>query len=477
MKNLGKILILLSLYSSTVFATVVAKVEPEYIYAGESATYSLTITGSQVKKPDLLTICGNEITASSSQTSIVSINGGYKKSYTLSYQFTPKQDCTISPKEVEINSKIELSNSVKLTVKPKSQDFKADFILSFSTSKNEFYVGEPFKLTLLLKQRRTAQVVDSKFIAPKFKGFWIKSQEETQRVKEDDFIITKVIYKLAPQREGTLRIEPATLKIAQRIRVNTWNSFGPQVKWKSYYSNSIDITAKALPKGIKLVGNFKLNAKVEKKIVNQNEPINLNISVVGNGNLEDIESFKPFISSVNIFDEKIVINKDTLTQKIVFVSDTNFTIPSFTLRYIDLKSDKEHILKTEPISIIVRGSVPKKELKIYREEPSVKIIKTDNVKTVTVVENNYLYIFFGFILGLFLGISVMILREIKRSPKNVKIDMKDEKMLLIKLLPFKDIDSEVATMIEILENNLYSKEKKSIDKKLLKTIIKKHDIS
>jgi hypothetical protein len=477
MKNLGKIVILLSLLTSAVFATVTAKVEPRDIYAGDSATYSLTITGSNVKKPELLEICGNDITASSSQTSIVSINGSYKKTYTLSYQFTPKKNCTIAPTKVEIDSKEELSNSVKVTIKPRSQDFKADFVLSFVAPKKELYIGEPFELTLLLKQRRGAEAVDSKYIAPDFKGFWIKSQKEEQRVEKGDFTITKVVYKLAPQREGTLHIQPAALKIAQRTGVNNWGSFRPQVRWRTYYSNPIDISAKPLPNGVKIVGDFKLNAKVEKKIVNPNEPVNLEVTVKGDGNLEDIESFKPYLNSVNIFDEKIVVNKNILTQKLVFVGDSNFTIPSFSLKYFDLKTKKVKILKTAPIKITVKGNALKKELKIQRDEPAVKVVKADDTKTVTVEKTNYLYVALAFFIGLIVGVFIMILKGAKRSSKNVKIDMKDEKMLLIKLLPFKDIDSEVATMIEVLENNIYSKEKKQVDKKLLKEMIKKYDIS
>ena len=477
MKNLGKIIILLNLFSIAVFATVTAKVEPRDIYAGDSATYSVIITGSNVKKPELLSICGNDITASSSQTSIVSINGSYKKSYTLSYQFTPKKDCTIAPTEVEIDSKKEFSNSVKVTIKPRTQDLKADFILSFIVPKKEFYIGEPFELTLLLKQHRGVQAVDSKYIAPEFKGFWVKSEEEAQRVKEGDFTITKVVYKLAAQREGTLHIEPAALKIAQRTGVNNWGSFRPQVKWRTYYSNSIDIKSKALPQGVKIVGDFILDATVQKRSVNPNEPVNVKIKVQGEGNLEDIESFKPYLASVNIFDEKIVINKNTLTQKLVFVGDSNFTIPSFTLKYFDLKSDKIRILKTDPIHVTVRGNTLKKELKITRDEPSVEVVKADDTKTVTAENNNYLYIAFAFFVGLIIGIFIMILKGAKGSSKTLKIDMKNEKMLLIKLLPFKDIDSDVSRLVEVLENNIYSKEKQNLDKKLLKEMIKKHDIS
>jgi len=477
MKNLGKILLTLSLLVNVAFATVTAKVEPRNIYEGESATYVLTVSGGKIKKPLISDICGNDITATSSQTSIESVNGSYKKSYTLSYQFVPRKNCTISGVEVEIDSKIEIANSVDVTIKPRTQDFKANFILSFSTPKKELYIGEPFELTLLLKQRHGAEAIDSKYLAPKFKGFWIKSEDAAKRVDDGEFIVTKVVYTLAPQREGTLHIEPATLKIAQRTGVNNWGTFRPQVKWQTYYSNILDITSKTLPNNAKIIGDLSLNASVENQNINPNEPVNLTITVRGEGNLEDIESFKPYIDNVNIFDEKIVVDKNILTQKLVFVSDRDFIIPSFELVYFDVNAQALRKLKTEPIEIKVKGSAIKDELNIKREESTIDKVVEVNSSTSEIVGNNYLYISIAFIIGLVLGVLIMFSKVGKSDKKTKKLDIKNEKLLLIKLLAFKDIDNDVAKIVDILENNIYSNTKQVVDKKLLKAIIKKYDIS
>ena len=61
--------------------------------------------------------------------------------------------------------------------------------------------------------------------------------------------------------------------------------------------------------------------------------------------------------------------------------------------------------------------------------------------------------------------------------RNQKLDIKNEKLLLVKLLPFKDEESDVASIVEVLEHNTYAKDKKQLDKKLLKEIIAKYDIS
>jgi len=476
MKNLGKIVLLLIFFTNLLNASVTAKVEPKYVYAGDTASYMLTISGGSVKKPLLLDICGNDIVATGSQTSIQSINGNYQKSYTLTYDFVPQKSCVIEPVAVSIDSKLEKSNSVKVEVKPRAQDKSAEFLLSFEASKNELFIGEPFTLTLLLKQRKGAQAVDSKFIAPEFQGFWKKSESQAKRIETKEFIVTKVVYELAPQREGNLTISPAKLKIATRSGRNNWGTFMPQVQWRTYYSNSVDIKAKALPNNAKLVGDFRLSVVADKKEVHQNEAVNVVVRVEGSGNLEDIESFKPYIDDVNIFDEKIEIKGNTLTQKLVFVGDKDFTIPSFDLVFFNTKTQKLQKIKTEAISVKVSGSAPTTKLKIKRDETKAVAVTKASKKEVVVMKNNYLYIALAFIAGLIIGILVMLIKPKKEKTKRSKLNLKDEKTLFIKLLPYKE-DKEVAGIIDILEQNIYSKTKIVVDKKLLKEIVKRYDIS
>jgi len=481
MKNLGKrIFILLTFLTTTIFASVTARVEPAVVYSGETATYVLRISGEKVHKPVLTDICGNDIIGSSSQTSIEMVNMDYKKSYVLSYEFVPQKSCTIAPTSVEIDGKIEKSNAVKVLVKPASQDKNAAFVLSLKASKNDVYVGEPFIVNLELKQNRRAAVVDSKFIEPDFKGFWVKGKSQATREETPEYIITRVSYKLAAQREGDLSIKPLQLRIATRMnRRDMWGSFMPQVKWKSYYSNEVKIHAKPLPNNAKIVGNFTITAQANKQEITPNEAVNVTVTVKGEGNLEDIESFKPYIDGVNVFDEKIEIHGDTLTQKLAFVSDRDFTIPPFKLAFYNLATKKVEQIKTEPIHIKVQGSTKaEKSLTIKKDqEPEVIVKKVDEDSVVKENAVSYLWLIAAFIVGIVVGIALTFLKPLQKVKKERRFNMKDEKLLLFKLLPYKDSDKDVKTIVDILEANLYGGQKSKIDKKLLKEIVKKYDIS
>ena len=257
-----------------------------------------------------------------------------------------------------------------------------------------------------------------------------------------------------------------------------WGSFMPQIKWKNYYSNEVTIHAKALPNNAKIVGNFTISAVADKTEITPSEAVNVTVTVKGNGNLEDIESFKPYINGVNVFAEKIVIKSDTLTQKLAFVSDKDFTIPPFKLAFYNLKTQRVEQIKTKAIHIKVKGS-PKTssslEIKKAPQE-SLTIKKADN-NSGSSASVNYIVVLIAFLIGIGVGIAVMILKPFKISKREKKLNIKDEKLLLLKLLPYKDSDPDVQKIVDILEGNFYGEQKGKIDKKLLKEILKKYDIS
>jgi hypothetical protein len=479
MKNLGKIAIVIFILISNIYASVTANIEPNTIYKGDTVTYNLVVEGKNVVQPHINNICGNSILSTSKRTSIEMVNGDYKKNYIFSYGFIPTKECTIDGIEVEIDGNLEKVNPVKVNVKPVSQTLNGDFVLSLIPSKTDLYVGEPFILTLLLKQKRTSNVVDSKFVAPDFKGFWKKAESNPQRYEESGYIVTKMQYKLAAQREGNLTITPAQLKIAKRVGINNWASLIPQIKWKSYFSNEVNIQAKALPNNAKLVGDFNIIAIVDKTKIDANEALNVTIKVNGEGNFEDIDGFKPYIDGVNVFDEKINLDSKGFSQKLVFVSDTNFTIPPFELVYFNLNTKKVQKIKTNPINITVNGSANKQNtnqvLNIKKADTNTDLASSDNN---IAIKADIFSIVLAFIVGLALGVSLLFIKQIKFKLANNKksFNIKDEKLLFVKLMPYKD-DKDVANILNILESNIYLNTKEKIDKKLLKDIVKKYNIN
>lgn len=478
MKNLGKIFLLIYLIPLSLIAkevaNVVASVDSSNIERGEIVTYQLMLNGENIVRPTISTLCGENVISTGSQTSIQMINGDMTKSYILTYKFLPQKSCVIEPIEVEIDSKKLLTNSVKVNVVKQIINKDSPFILTLESDKKEVYIGEPFEVKLLFKQRDGAEAIDSEFIAPNFKGFWIKNESESKRYKKDGYTIIEKNYKLSAQRVGELNISSAQMRIAHRTHNrDQWAGMISRIKWKSHYSNELNISAKAIPNGLDLVGEFSISAEIDKDSIKVNEAVNVNIKVIGKGNLEDIISFKPNMDSVNVFDEKINIADGVLTQKMAFVSDRDFTVPSFTLKFFNPNTKEVKTINTKPFNIKVKNAKQKQEsLNIKRDEASKDEFQKENDNFDISIMNGVMIFFVGVVIGVLLS----LIKPLRKTKKTKALDIRDEKLLFVKLLPYKD-DSEVRVILDKLESNLYSDKKQNIDKKVLKELIMRYKIS
>ena len=483
MKNLGKIIILI-FFSALLNASIESFVDHKTVTLGDSVSFRIEVKGNDITPPNIDTLCGVDVTGTSTQQSIQIINGSITKSYSYIYTFEPTQDCTIEPVPVKVDGEIQRTKPIKIKVTTQPQNDKnSDFTLKLSTDKKEVFVGETFYVTLTFRQRLGANAIDSKFFPPKLDGFWIKSESQPQKSSDGEFVTTKVRYKMAAQREGVLHIKPAKMKIAVRImNRGYWDTLMPSIKWKTYYSNALEIKVKAPPAGIKLVGDFDINVKTDKTVIHPNEALNCEIIIKGSGNIEDIEVFKPYIQNANVFEEKPILDQKNgiFKEKIAFVADSDFDIPSFFIRYFNPKTKKIETKKTKPIHITVKGGVKKKEHFVIKKQPQQeKTAKVQNSSTSNIDSSFAItWIIVSFFAGLIMGalsVYFLLLKSKIDFSKKRRYDIKDPKMLFVKLLPYKD-DKEVKEILDILEENIYGNNKRKIDKKQLKEILKRYDI-
>ena len=349
---------------------------------------------------------------------------------------------------------------------------ETDYSLKLQSTKKEVYVGEPFEVTLLFKQRRDAEPVDSEFTSPKFSGFWIKSESKPQKMQEGDYDITKIVYKVAAQRVGNLKVSAAKIRIA--TRVHTKNSEGlsvSKVQNTTYFSNELNIEANALVNGVDLVGDFSISARVEKSKVEVKEALHLTLEVLGEGNIEDISILTPSLLGVNVFEDEAVINANKLTQKVTFVAENDFTIPPYVLSYLDIKSQKIKTIATQEITVKVKNAKAIQELilKEAGEETLDKTLSTQNFFS-------DFWIATAYIVGLLSGVLLMIYKPWNLLAKEKRASVKKPKTLLWKLLPYNS-DKKVDDIINALERNIYLNNGEDIDKKVLKEIIEKYKIS
>lgn len=471
MNNFKKLLFLLLLVPHIVNAAVTAKVDNSTVELGEMVTYSLTVSGNNIKRPNIQRLCDTDLISTSAQTTMQIVNGDVSKNYTLNYQFIPQKSCKIEPIKVEVGGKTEMSNPVEVKVTPVIAANDSDFILALSSDKKELFVGEAFDVVLTFKQKSDAGAVDSEFTPPELKGFWVKNESKPQSSQDGKYTVTKVVYTVTPQRAGELKISKAKMRIASRdAKAQSWGSWIPTIKWKTYFSNELNFNVKPLPSGMNLIGDFSIKATADKISVKANEAVNVMIEVQGSGNIEDIKSFKPTIEDVGVFDEKIVIDGTKLSQKIAFVAEQDFVIPPFSLKFFDSKTKEMKSISSKDIKIDVTNE-KKEELvvkKSGKDDTEIENLASD--------ESNKLYYVLIFIFGFATGIlTLFFIKKVKF--KNGKKDdfAKNPKNVLMKLLPFKD-DLEVKEIIEKLEKNIYSNQDIKLDEKVINKIKKRYQI-
>ncbi len=489
MKNLGKIfgLLFVALFGAHLYAgDVEIYVDHKKVVLGDSVTVRISVFGNDVEAPQIDELCGTQIVASSSQASTQIIGTSITTHYNFIYTFEPEKSCTIDPIPVKVDGKVLTTKPVKITVtNTPAQSRDKNFILELTADKHEVFVGESFNVTLIFKQKRGAEAIDYKFYPPKLDGFWIKYQSQPKKYDQGEYIVTEIHYKMAAQREGELEITPAKIKIASRdMTKDYWNSFAPSIKWRTYYSNPIKMKVYAPPKGIKLVGNFKIYLSVDKHEVHPSEAVNLVITIKGEGNLEDIEKFKPYIPEASVFEEEPKIDEQNgvFTQKIAIVADSNYTIPSFTLRYFDPKTKKIETISTKPVEITVIGAKKEqKPLVVKRSSDtaahSFDASSAESPKEAT-IESSFAitWMILSFIAGMFMGALMVFAKFYTSNTKRLKrMNTDDKRMLFIKLLPYKEHE-DVKELLAMLEEALYGRKKVAIDKKRLKEIIKKYNI-
>ncbi len=501
-QDLGKILLTL-LFSVSLFAGVSAKVDQNAVYRGDNVNLTITAEGGDAEFPNIYEIDSFPVTGTSTARSTNIINGDITSSVSHTYSFSPTRDVIIPSYELTVDGERELTKAIPVRViKPTASTAGADFIAELSLDKKEAYVGESVRFDIKFKRRLGAKADKVQINEPALKGFWAKKVEEESQSSEGEYIVETHTYLLFPQQEGNLTIpalEVAVGTLKQRRNNGFFNDpffsrMTNQLQWQKSFSNAVSLNVKPLPSGLELYGSFSIGADVDKASVRANKPVNLTITVTGEGNVEDIIKFDPLIDDVIIYaDEpqtrsKLINGKyvGSFKQKIAIIGDKDFVIPALDLRYFDKDQKRVITKKTEPIAIKVTGStVTTTEPKI---EKSTAIIEseretpTESTPAQTQQEDSttkYLYLFIGVVLGVLGTYAGMNYRRKVGTKKEDDLlraieKAKDDRTLFDLLLPFGNIDPVIDDALIRLEANLYGKEKNSIDKEKLLECFEEH---
>ena len=476
------------------FANVKASLSSSSVYEGDVVNFIISVEGENTQFPTITEIDGYPIIGTSSSQSIQMVNTTVTRTISKTYSFKPLKSLTIPSFEVSTNNQKFQTQELKLKVlKPTASKDGADFVLKLALDKNESYVGEALMLSISFKAKYNAHADQVQLGEPVLEDFWAKKIEKVVKSNEGNYVVQTINYQLFPQKSGIYNIpsmEALVGKIERRQRRGGgffndpfFNSINQQLNWKKVYSNDLKLNVKPLPNGLELYGNYQIQATVDKKTVQTNKPVQLTISVKGEGNIDDVKKFNINLDNVIVYADEPKISSQlvkniyqgTFFQKTALIADRNFTIPSLSLSYFDKSTKTVKTVKTEPIEIEVLGNnnpiiqngstievSPSQIIEAPKKiEPKV-IIKTEDEYL------KYLFLLIGFILGISL---ILLINYFTNREHRVESDIiksirkaKNDQALFNILLPYAKEDKVIGNILNQLEENLYKKGSHKIDK-------------
>lgn len=470
-------------------ASVKAELAETEVVQGNMAQLRITATGNRAAFPDIKDIAGVEVVAKSQgqSNSITSINGKVinKHKTTLVLTFEPKQDMIVPSYNINIDGKVYKTNPIELKVIKSNAPLVSSsdrFALLIRSDKEKIMLGESFVVTVYFSLQNGIRLSDQpKYTRPKFKGFFVKELEQKQSYSKGNRSITELKYILTPKKEGNYTIEAATAKVgvADTSRQDIFGRFFGTI-WTEITSNTIDIEVKPKPKDAQLVGKFHIESNLDKKSIKSNKPVNLTVTIEGEGSLDDFEFPDYEIDNVTIYSDDARVETQIVGGKItssyvksfVFISSDSFSIPAKNISTYNVQKDTMENLKVPsykveikamtPVENIANKSVVHTNLNTVKKE---KIARDDSDIKVKSLE--WWMLVLAFVLG---TLFMYLLRFIPNIFKRKEKPYRESEAIKI-LYPHISESSDIEKMVRKLYAKKNGDKSVSIDKKELKELI------
>lgn len=308
--------------------------------------------GSQFSPPsfkDFMVIAGP-----STSSSVQIINGTVSREMGYSYTLMPTKvgKFTIGSASVNANGKILRSRPISIevlknTVKPKDGGGQ-EYFIRLVPNKKQAYVGEQITLDFKLYTRvgiERYEIPED----PNYDGFYAVelrrfSSNTVQEVLNGQQYATKVLRRIAlfPQQTGKLTIEPFRIQLAVvEEGGSTGFFFNRNVKPVYFTTDAIDIMVKPIPGDepegyCGAVGNFELQAGIDRKLATTDDAIIFNLVLTGNGDVKRINPpILSFSDSFEVYEPKMVSEKtDEIRGEIVSEKTFEYLLlPKFAGNY------------------------------------------------------------------------------------------------------------------------------------------------
>ena len=478
-----KFISLFFLFVSTLFADVKLYLPSHTVVKNEAFIFVLEAYGNDITFPNISLIDGQTVQEVASSNSTNIINGNITKQIKKTYSFYPTKDFILPSFETIIDGKSYKTNEEKISIQKALKTQSNFFDFSIKTNNNDLYIGENFILTMTFKYKKDIDILDLSFDKPNFENFWYKQIDNSKKYEDGDFTVFEIKFLMFALKENDRKIEP--LGINAKIMDNNSYSIFSSTRNKKIYSNELNFNIKCLPANINLIGEFDINASVDKQTVKKGEAVSFKLSIKGKGNIDDIHDIKIPIDEVTIYENKPIIKTQISNDEYLggwekvfsIIANKSFTIPSVKIDYFDKTLSKTISKQTNSFDIQILDEEIKKDVvlekatkKIIPEEDTKEIIKVIE-KTSTL--DRVIFFFLGIVFSLLiisLYFYVITSKRKKQEDKPLVKKVKESKTKdeLLKILAvYLKIDAKLDLLIFQLEK---TQDINSLKKEIIKTL-------
>lgn len=321
----------------------------------------------------------------------------------------------------------------------------ARFELEQTVSKSVIYLNETIKVTLTLSfENNTSDLIDLvDFEEYESVDFWTTLHTNQTKYLDGTRWIYRYEYLLEPKKSGSFILPEQLIKVSSyQIRKNK--------RYQKTYSNSLGIKVLPIVNDIPLQGDYNISFSVDKTSIKPNESIRGKLYITGKGNLKDIKKYDLKLHEQSVYSDELMVDskftnssyEGNASQEFLIVSDTSFSIPSFTLEYYNPYNGEIELKQTKPIFIDVIAD---------------EVLKKDEVWV------KYIFLLLGVILGIvFLQYYKNILQyfQKRKTPLYQNITKVKTKKELYNLLIKHNHNKKFHTVLEELEDDIYKEKNK-----------------
>ncbi|WP_298116326.1 BatD family protein [Flavobacterium sp.] len=322
-------------------------------------------------------------------------------------------------------------------------------------SKTNPYVNEP--ITVIYKiyvSQRSAVGGWNETDKPKYADFWSQNIDVKNLVIQNGMfkgesyryaVLRKVV--LYPQKAGSLQIEPLTLDVQVEVptgRVDIFGEYETKTQIKRVSAGAKTINVKPLPEAGKpegfsgAVGKFDFKVTPSRTSLKSGESLDLDLKVVGTGNLKLFSLPKPVVpSSLEMFDPEHTENVQTplsgmtgsISDKYTIIPNEkgNFPIKTIQFSYFDLTSNSYKTITSQQIVLnVAQGKENAVAVNPNKEEPTVKksfafIKQKTNLESIESDDFLGSGLFYGLLFLPFLLIPVLIIFKKRKDTQDADI--------------------------------------------------------